>query len=183
MFNFKKLVVFEESIRIGRYLFCVVKASRSGNIKSDRMKRCSVAQNGSDDSLPPLNSLMDREQTREEGWKREWRRTTRRKNIFVARVRPTVIPRCIESQRNAIQTGIWLPPADICSTLSVSTYFLVWQKIRSDLKWVTLTGGRGRTCTTKGRVGSSSCYQIQESFPPIITSFVFIERNIRNERF
>lgn len=66
MFNFKKLVVFEESIRIGRYLFCVVKASRSGNIKSDRMKRCSVAQNGSDDSLPPLNSLMDREQTREE---------------------------------------------------------------------------------------------------------------------
>lgn len=53
------------------------------NIKSGRTKRRSVAQNGSDDS--PLNSLTDKEETREEGesaW-REWREErTRRKNIF-----------------------------------------------------------------------------------------------------
>lgn len=55
------------------------------NIKSGRTRRRSVAQNGSDDS--PLNSLMDKEETREEGgsaaW-REWReeKRTRRENIF-----------------------------------------------------------------------------------------------------
>lgn len=183
MFNFKKLVVFEESIRIGRYLFCVVKASRSGNIKSDRMKRCSVAQNGSDHSLPPVkfsygqgaNSRGRMEERMEENNSQEEHfRCTSAANGY------TPLYRIIEKRHID-----WYMAAASWYMLDVICIHLL-PRLAEDskrFKMGHLNWRGGEICTTKGRVGSSSCYQIQESFPPIITSFVFIERNIRNERF